>query len=144
MAKSKKPFIETKLEKAVREADAARKSLKVSKERRARRKEQDAMDYQVEQAANRQGGVLGRLNMVPTAARRGQTRLAQALDSGRVKRGNSKAEAQIRAADREVTDNLGSRGNETARYKKGGMAKKRYMDGGCVMSNRGVRNTNMS
>lgn len=105
----------TELDRLALDADDRREDLRQRKTRPAFRKAQ----YELEQADNREGGIIDKLRMIPTAARRAQIVLAERGTKGSRDRRESKLQAEIDAADRAVTDNLG-RGSDTQKFSKGG------------------------
>ena len=94
---------------AAKKADRLRKKLELREGRSAR---QEA-EYQAAQKARREKGGIGRLAMIPEAVRRAQMRVGDRLLASSEARENAPLRAEVDAADREVTDNLG-------RMKRGG------------------------
>jgi hypothetical protein len=94
---------------AAKKADRLRKKLELREGRPAR---QEA-EYQAAQQARRERGGIGMLAMIPEAVRRAQMRVGDRLLASSEARENAPLRAEVDAADREVTDNLG-------RMKRGG------------------------
>jgi len=122
-------------------ADRLRGELEAREGRSAR---QEA-EYQAAQQARREKGGLSRLAMVPEAIRRAQMRVGDRLLASSQARENAPLRAQVKAADREVTDTLGRKaGGKVTKKAAGGAVKKMAMGGKCRGMGAATRGGNFS